>query len=256
MIYLYGLTDAAPAVLADTLADQPGLEGPVRTAPVGPWQLVFSDHQTEEVQPKRRLMLTHTRVLERMIPLGTVLPARFGLVAQDVETAVRLITAQGDQVAASFVRVRGCIELGLRIRFDRQTALEATIAADPGLRQKRDALAKEPPGAPFALAAFGEQLAKALDQRRTEAQRQLLKGLAPLARDHVLRAPDVDNEVLRAEFLLAAKDHDSFVAAASAQAEALDFAPGAEPQIEAIGPAPMYHFVQLNLSDDPSEQAA
>ncbi len=256
MIYLYGLSDAPPSVLDECLAGQQGLEGPVKRAPVDNWQLVYSDHQTEEVLPKRRLMLTHTRILERMLPFGAVLPARFGLIAHDVETARRLILDQSDPVAASFARVAGCIELGLRIRFDRQCALEATIAADPELRQAREALAKGQQNDPFKIAAFGEKLADRLDRRRGEAQRQLLNALTPLARDHVLRAPDADMEVLRAEFLLFAEDRESFVAAASQIAEALDFAPKTEPQIEAIGPAPMYHFVQLNLSANPKEQAA
>ena len=100
MIYLYGLSDAPSDSLKKEVVGLQGLQGPVQVAAAGPWSLIFSAHEDAEILPKRRLMLAHTRVLEQAIPHGTVLPARFGLLADDLQDAQRLIAARADQVQA------------------------------------------------------------------------------------------------------------------------------------------------------------
>ena len=256
MIYLYGLFEGAKAELEAAIDGAKGLQGDLEIAQADQWLLVFSAHDDAEVLPKRRHMLAHTHVLERMIAAGTVLPARFGLVADNPARAIQLIAAQNEIIAREFARVRGHIELGLRIMFDRDAALEATLQADSALRSERDALAGKGAEAHYAIAEFGGRLADQLDRRRGKAQRAVLKALAPYASDHVLRKPEEDTEVLRAEFMLKADGQEAFIAAVQRAAAELDFAPETEPNIQIIGPVPMYNFVRLNLALDPDEVAA
>lgn len=256
MIYLYGLIETLQPQLAVDLADVPGLQAPLQTHAIGPWTLVFSEHDSAEILPKRRLLLAHTRVLEALLAYGTVLPARFGLVASGLASVDAMITAKASVLTTEFARVHGCFELGIRIRFPRQPALAATLAEDTGLARMRDQLAKLGPEAHFALAEFGGKLADRLDRRRGAAQQQVLRTLVPLCRSHVLRKPEDDTEVLRAEFLIPAQDHHSFVAAVESAALASTFAPGCDPDIQVIGPVPMYNFVRLSLALDPEEEAA
>ena len=256
MIYLYGLFEGEKVALEQALAGSNGLQNIPEIASVGSWHLVHSQHDDAEILPKRRLLLAHTKVLERMISVGTVLPARFGLVAQDLVTATSLITAQTDLVAAEFDKVRGHVELGVRVSIDREAALDATLAEHADLRAERDALAGKGPEAHFAIAEFGGRLAEQLDRRRGKGQRMLLDALVPLARAHVLRKPEDDNEVLRSEFLISADAQAEFVTAVEAAAARLDFAPGAEPAIQIIGPVPMYNFVRLSLTPETDGMAA
>lgn len=256
MIYLYGLIETPQPQLASDLADVPGLQGPVQTHAIGPWTLVFSDHDSAEILPKRRLLLAHTRVLEALLAYGTVLPARFGLVASGLATVEAMILAKASVLTAEFARVHGCFELGIRIKFDRQPALAATLAEDSALLRTRDQLAKLGPEAHFAMAEFGGKLADRLDRRRGAAQQTLLRSLVPLCRSHVLRKPEDDTEVLRAEFLILAQDQHGFIAAVEAAALACTFAPGCEPDIQVIGPVPMYNFVRLSLALDAEDEAA
>mgnify|MGYP001794210923 CR=1 FL=1 len=256
MIYLYGLFEGEKVALEQALAGSNGLQNIPEIASVGSWHLVHSQHDDAEILPKRRLLLAHTKVLERMISVGTVLPARFGLVAQDLVTATSLITAQTDLVAAEFDKVRGHVELGVRVSIDREAALDATLAEHADLSDERDALAGKGPEAHFAIAEFGGRLAEQLDRRRGKGQRTLLDALVPLARAHVLRKPEDDYEVLRAEFLISADAQAEFVTAVEAAAARLDFAPGAEPAIQIIGPVPMYNFVRLSLTPETDGMAA
>ena len=256
MIYLYGLTDIPEENVRAALADCEGLAGPLEFAAAGSWTLIHSPHPDPEVPPKRRLMLAHTRVLERLIDLGTVLPARFGLLAGSLDEALALIHAQAERVRDQFDRVRGCREIGVRVSFARDIALKAALAHDAQLAQERLRLAHMGPEAHFAMAAFGGKLADHLDRRRAAAQKALLKGLAPFVRAHVLRRPETDTEVLRAEFLVEEQQQELLLSEVSRQAAKLDFAPGADPQITVIAPVPMYHFVRLSLSPEPETEIA
>lgn len=256
MIYLYGLFEGTHVDLSAALADVRGLQNPTKICAIDDWFLVYSAHDNAEILPKRRYMLAHTQVLERMITAGTVLPARFGLVAETLTGANDLIMAQRAPVAAAFDRVRGHVELGLRVSFPRDAALDATLAGNTALQSERVALIGKGPEVHFAIAEFGGRLADQMDRRRGLAQRTLLNALVPLAADHVLRKPEEDTEVLRAEFLVQMAAQDDFIAALEDAVASLDFAPGAAPQIQVIGPAPMYNFVQLSLTLDENEAAA
>lgn len=256
MIYLYGLFEGALGDLETTLSDSTGLQGVLEINAVGPWFLVSSQHDDLEVLPKRRLMLAHTRVLERMISVGTVLPARFGLLANDLIGTAELIAAQNDLIAREFDRVRGCVELGVRIAFPREPALEATLNENPALSAERDALSSGGAEAHFAIADFGGRLADLLDRRRGRAQRSVLDAVLQRAQAHVLRKPQEDTEVLRAEFLIHSATQDDFLQAVVSAAAKLEFAPGCEPSIQVIGPVPMYNFVNLSLALEPDKAAA
>lgn len=257
MIYLYGLCEGGAAVdVAAVLTDLPGLQAPLEVVQIDRWTMVFSQQDDAEILPKRRLMLAHTRVLERMLSQGAVLPARFGLVAESLERAQTLIGARAPVIEQEFDRIRGCIELGIRIRFPREAALAATLAADQRLRRERDALADTGLKAHLAIASFGGKLAEEVDRRRGSAQAALLAALLPLARDHVLRAPEADTEVLRAEFLIDASHQTAFESAVQEVSASLTFVPGEEPAIQIVGPVPVYNFVRLSLTADPQETAA
>ena len=256
MIYLYGLIEMDGNIAADVLAEMPATLGPVSAHRLGEWVMLSSDFAGEEVLPKRRLMLAHTRIVETMMDHGTVLPARFGLLADDLAAVTALIDGRRTQIAAEFMRVRGCVELGVRITYPRDAALQATLQADTSLQKKRDALAGQGAEAHFARAAFGRQMAEQLDRRRGAAQRTVLQTLIPQAKSHVLRAPEEDVEVLRAEFLIQRSAQDGFLAAVEDAANGLSFAPGAEPRVQVIGPVPPYNFVRLSLTAEDTEAAA
>jgi hypothetical protein len=256
MVYLYGLIESPPPNLAEELVGLPGLQGPLQAHQIGKWGLVFSEHDNEEILPKRRLLLAHTRVLEDMLRFGTVLPARFGLVSETVERVEGLILAKAPSIRQEFARVHGCFELGIRVNYPRKPALDATLAQDPALAHEREKLSRRGAEAHFAMAEFGGKLADRLDRRRGVSQAQLLQALIPLCRSHVLRKPEEDTEVLRAEFLIPATSQVDFIAAVEHACRSLTFAPGAEPAIHVIGPVPMYNFVRLSLALDPQEEAA
>ncbi len=255
MKYLYGLIEMQGLPSSQTIDPLPMTLGPISTRRIDDWTLVYGDYDGEEILPKRRLMLAHTKVLETLMGQGTLLPARFGLLADSDAAVDQLIGQRKAQILAAFDRVRGCVELGIRICFDRDVALLAALSDSPDLIRRRDALARRGAEAHFERAEFGRSLAEHLDRRRGTAQKRLLDALRPHHQAHVLRAPEDDVEVLRAEFLVKQDEQAQFINAVEAATAQCTFAPGDEPRIQVIGPVPMYNFVRLSLNVKKTEEA-
>ena len=213
--YLYGLL-APPArgTLAQMQAAAAGvtsLGGPVALSAVEGMLLVHCPCDLAEISQTRRNMLAHTRMLEALMPLATCLPVRFGVIAQDLAEVARMIHERRAELVGHAQRLLDHVEIGLRVRFPRDRALAQLMAETPDFVAERDRLMGQGAGAHFARADFGRRLAEALDARRTRDQKRLLAALRPHVRDHVLRAPEEDVEVLRAEFLIPAAGVDAFV---------------------------------------------
>lgn len=255
MIYLYGVLDPAaqpdPAAL-DGLAGVTGPAG-IATLPVG--HLIHGPHDGGEILAKRRNLLAHTRVLEALLPQGTLLPMRFGMVAADLVAVAEMLEARRARLAEEFARLGGQVEVGLRLSFDRTAALACLLDAAPDLRAERDRLLGRARGAHFEQAELGRRLAERLERRRTEAQSTLARRLAPYLTDSVLRAPEEDVQVLALDALLPATEERRFAETVAQAAAECGFAPGAEPRIRLIGPVPPFSFVRLSL-DAPHRDAA
>jgi hypothetical protein len=76
---------------------------------------VYSRHRSLRPRPSRHEVLTHERVLEAVMERGPVLPLRFGTQLaseQELEAALR---ERRDELLRALERVRGRVELGLRV---------------------------------------------------------------------------------------------------------------------------------------------
>jgi hypothetical protein len=245
-LYLYALLAADPR-----LEPVEGLgRAPVETLDMGACFALVSRHDGSEILQTRRNMMAHTRVLEAGMRAGALLPMRFGSVARDADTLRGFVAAHAGDIAAQLDRLAGCIEIGVTVGYPRDAALAALSTAEPALVAQQRALAGRGAEAHYARIELGRRVAETLDRRRKAAERAMLARLAPLARAHVLKAPEQDVATLRAAFLIAADDEPGFLDALSAAARESDFAPDAEPDIACVSPAPPYNFVDLRLSLD------
>ncbi len=211
------------AQLRAAVADLPLLGGPIQITPSGDYLLVHSDYEQDEIRQTRRNMIAHTRVLETLLPLVTVLPMRFGLLTSDLDAVQKLILVRTEEIVAQAARVANHAEYGLRVSFPRAAPRRITRASISGAASRNCSI----DGA---------------------AQKALVAALAgEAATGYVLRKPESDVEILRAEFLLPVDGADAFAERAVDIARGLSFAPETEPQVQLIGPVPAYHFVSLTL---------
>lgn len=253
MIYLYGLLrPTCPDLPAAGLG--PGVTGPVRIATAAGIPVIHGPPPEGELLPRRKLLLTHARVLESAMDLGTVLPMRFGMTCGSLPEIGALLDARRDAVEDEFRRLSDHVQFGLRIDAPEALALARTLDGQPALVAEHRRLQALGPGAQFQKAEFGRRLGEALAGRRSRAQAAALGLLVPLATEHALLAPETDTQALRAEFLVPRHAIDSFTRRAEAATDACTLAGPGSATARLVGPGPAYHFTRLALT--PAETPA
>jgi Gas vesicle synthesis protein GvpL/GvpF len=112
VLYLYALTEQ-PTVLPSTA----GLEGtPLGVEELDGLDAVVGELGRERIEPTEEAVLAHARIVEELTAVNeAVLPARFGRGYQNAQALRVAVAEQGDALRQALDRVRGCLELGLRV---------------------------------------------------------------------------------------------------------------------------------------------
>jgi hypothetical protein len=245
-IYVYGIL---PQQGADghhatwSMGIGTGVAGaPVRLIDVGDLAAVVSAATAEPVARTRRNMLTHTSVLERVMPHGTVLPLRFGTVAPDAVALKACVAANHSAFREALHGIEGRVELGLKASWRKDGVLADIIGRDQNLRLMRDRLQTRPAGETYyERIELGRRVEAALAERRAVETAAIMAELLPLAeREAELRAHDEDM-VLNRAFLVPRSMEAAFDAAVARVAER--FAERLE--FRYVGPVPPFNFVAL-----------
>jgi Gas vesicle synthesis protein GvpL/GvpF len=178
---------------------------------------VYSRHRSLNRRATPELIMAHERVVEAIMAEGPVLPLRFGTQPPDEERLAAVLADRRDNLLDGLDRVRGQLELALRVLRDPQ----GEHGKPAGNRSGRD----------YLLARVGEH-------RRAElVSRELHTPLAALANASVLRDHPRPPAILVAAYLVDAGRVPEFRRRAdelAAHQENL--------QIVVTGPLPPYTF--------------
>jgi len=112
VLYLYALSEH-PAAVPPVL----GLDDtPVAVERLDAVDALIGVVERERVEPSEAAILAHARVVDAVTAANdAVLPARFGRGYSDLDALRTAITARSAELDAALARVRGCLELGLRV---------------------------------------------------------------------------------------------------------------------------------------------
>ena len=120
MIYVYAITDQSTA----TLPPISGLEeAPLRDIVCRRISGVVSDFPHREIAPTRDSLWKHEEIVETLMAVRTILPVRFGALLAEETALQQALLAHYDELVADLDRVRGCVELGLRVLWQDEEAL-------------------------------------------------------------------------------------------------------------------------------------
>jgi hypothetical protein len=133
-IYLYAITD--PLTIPP---EGQGLDdAPLELVRSDGLAAVYSTHAALESTPKPEALWRHELVVEQLMPLGAVLPARFGTTFQHAGALAAAVERQHGALLAQLERVRGCVELAVRVQLpkpdtpepqDGRSYVDAKVAA-------------------------------------------------------------------------------------------------------------------------------
>jgi len=225
MIYLYAITDHSE----ESVPAEPGLEGTsLFSLTYQDIAAVVSPLATSTVSPTDDNLWRHEAIVEALMADRTVLPVRFGTVLADEAAVKAVLTTHYANFVADLERVRGRVELGLRVLWN------------------DDAPPPQPSPASRGGSGRAYLLARLEEERQRQAQRQRAEALAdeihsPLAQMAVESTRQVlitPRLLLTAAYLVEREQ----VAAFRREVEALS---AAYPELRFLctGPWPAYNFV-------------
>lgn len=210
MIYVYAIGEPLAAA-----PERCGLGGTrLRVMACDGIAAVFSRHRTLQPRPSPAMLWSHEAVVERLMTRAAVLPLRFGTVLGDEQTLRAILTERRAQLAEGLERVRGRVELSVRV----------IGAPEPPPRAES--------GREYLIAR------RAAHHRAERVAGEIHQPLAALAHDARLRVPATPPAILAAAYLVDHRQVDAFKARVEALAAARD-----DLSIVGTGPWPPYSFV-------------
>ena len=236
MIYLYAICDqyAAPpeAVHGVDLAQLSTLcyEG---------LSAIVSKTDLADIAPTPQRLWQHERVVEALMYKRSVLPARFATVFESEDEVIDQLRIYQKHYEAELARVRGCVELGLRVlRMVEPPALEDRDDKDS--IPSPDLLASEKNGRTFHIALRAAEMQRDALRRRDESLGEILnRSLIINATDHISRVESQTGTVLKASYLVPHSRLSEMQNAVHRLRETYK-----NLHFLCTGPWPPYHFVQ------------
>lgn len=136
--YLYAIADAIEHQPAYGKIGINGAEVYVITQ--GSIAAVVSDITEKRIRPERKNLAAHNVVIKRLMEDATVLPVAFGTIAASRKALLHILKQNGVTFAEQLDRVRGKVELGLRVVLDVPNIFEYMVNRHPDLADLRDAV--------------------------------------------------------------------------------------------------------------------
>jgi len=242
--YLYCVVHSSTA---NTL-DVSGIEGrPIGSVDDGDGLAVLvSPSPVKRYRVSRQNTLSHEAVIERAMTRGTVLPIKFGTVAES-EAAIRekVLQGRGADLRRLMTQMDGKVELGLKVIWNQERVYADIVARRPDIRRLRDQLTGRAPNeAHYERVRLGEMVEAALTDRRQEDADAIMARLELIAVD--TRRNDIYGEmmILNAAFLVEATREGEF----DAMIQAIDHEQNDLMTFKYVGPLPPFNFVDLVIS--------
>ncbi|MFI7602198.1 GvpL/GvpF family gas vesicle protein [Actinoplanes sp. NPDC049681] len=195
----------------------------------------------------RRDLLTHARVLDGLAGATAVLPARFGMMFDELETIVaQVLEPRGAAFSEALARLAGLMQFTVTVRHVPAAVLGEVLAADPEIAELRD-LVRAGAARPDVRVRLGELVAAALARRRAHDARCLHAVLEPHRVAAVERPVAAADQAVSAAFLVERQRRAGFEAAV----ERLAVEQAGRARVRLLGPLAPYDFADA-LLDGPT----
>ncbi|MBI2936030.1 MAG: GvpL/GvpF family gas vesicle protein, partial [Chloroflexi bacterium] len=241
--YLYCIIRCSEERVFEDVAPMAGGDGPVHTVPSHGLATVVSDSPAQEYESTRANLLAHQRVLEKVMGEFTLLPVRFGTIADSAspdQELRSLLERRFDEFDRLLVELEGKVELGVKALWrDEKAVFEEILIQNEDIRALRNSLNSRGtmPATHIGRIRLGEMVKEALDLRRATEAASLLAPLRPLAVRLVENPIWVDRMVANAAFLVNKTREGEF----DKTVKKLDQERGSRVFIRYVGPVPAYN---------------
>jgi hypothetical protein len=240
--YVYGVTRPRPKAASAGK----GIHGKaVRVVKADDLGALTSDVPPGKLEAGREELMAHSRVLERAMKHGTVLPMRFGVVMPS-ESAVQteLLDAHRGELEAQLDAMNGKVEVNVKGMYEEQLVLRQIMDENSEVAALSTAVAGKPEDASYYdRIRLGELVAALLADKRAADEHAILDRLAPCAVDHELAAPAHERMAVNASFLVEQDRLKEF----DRRLDEIATEHGGMIRFKYTGPLPPHSFVELAM---------
>lgn len=189
--------------------------------------------------------LAHQQILERVMIDHSLLPVRFGTIADDADQIRnKVLIARYAEIRDRLAYVSDKIELGLKVLWiDKSELFREIVNENKEIRRIRDRLAEKKSTAQRDQITLGEIVKKALDHKRKKTEKSILSSLLPLCVDHRENPVFGDQMLTNSAFLIFKHRESAFDQAVNGLAEAH----AAQLKFKYVGPVPPCNFVEMSI---------
>ncbi|MFB8182264.1 GvpL/GvpF family gas vesicle protein [Streptomyces sp. NPDC055966] len=235
-VYIYSITGKQHPLRLDGLNGVGESPAGLRTVTAGPLCAVVSD-APEDLRPKRRDVIAHQEVQERLMAGGTVLPMRFGLMAENDEAVLVALEQNASDYMDRLQALEGCSEYHLKASQD-EDALLRQILRDSDVARELNAEIRGGTVDPDASLRLGELVTQEVQARQEALAAGVVEALRPFARTLESSQP-TGSDFLNVSFLVTDDREEAFLTTELSVAHQM----GDDFDFRLNGPLPPYSFV-------------
>ncbi|MFF1630728.1 GvpL/GvpF family gas vesicle protein [Streptomyces sp. NPDC058272] len=243
--YVYGISAASHPSLPEGMGGVGAPARPVRILKEGDLAAVVSD-APDGLRPKRRDLLAHQNVLSEVGAGGSVLPMRFGSVAQDDAAVAGVLAERAEHYQERLKTLAGKVEYNVKASHDEEAVLHRVMSENSEIRALTEANRQAGGGDYEQRLLLGELVVTALQQQEGADAAELRQTLEPVA-EAVSVGPESTGWLANVSFLV---DRDEAAGFLTAVEQVRESHPHLEVRVN--GPLPPYSFVEPG----PAEPAA
>ncbi|MBU4489467.1 MAG: GvpL/GvpF family gas vesicle protein [Actinobacteria bacterium] len=232
-----------------------GFESEVRTVRFRDIGAVVSSlpSDVQKVTATRKNMLAHQLVMEEVMKGTSILPVKFGTVAEpsgdvDPEDRIRsrVLEERYKELADLLAEMRGRVELGLKVLWvDIKVIYSEIVAENPQIARLRNKVNRLPESRSYqSKTTLGEKVKNALDEKRAGEARTMMKILKGACVDYRENNTFGDRMIMNGAFLVESGLGDEF----DAIVERLKEENNGRTLFRCVGSAPPSNFVELTIT--------
>lgn len=239
-IYLYGVVEPYHYRNLDAIGVDDAL---VLVVPEHDLGVAFSAIERDSVVPTKAALMAHERVLERLVAeCDTVLPFSFGTLAQGQDAIRDLFEVAGAEFRENISRVRGCIEVGLKV-FWQKDAMRSEVERITGSFSDIEHRAGSVDARQIGAIQVGQAVEQLVRQWRERYVPVITATLDPVCQDWKENDPFGPTMLWNGAFLVRREQESSFQ---NTLAD-LDRRLGHRLDFRHVAPLPAYNFVEMRL---------
>lgn len=202
---------------------------------------VVSDSPLMKYSISRENTIAHEKAIEEVMKEYTVLPARFGTIAEDEEKVKQILEKESDRFKTLLVKMEGKKELGLKAIFKEGIYADILVKYED-IRILKEKLTNLPPEKTiYQRVEIGRMVQEALEKEKERYKSQILDVLSPLVEELKINNNYGERMFLSAAFLINKDKEELF----DQKVQEFDAKYGEKVNFKYVGTVPPFNFVNL-----------